>query len=137
MNVTVLRCLHDFGKEVYINYTVDRITETLTPITIEVNQFRDINRTTFRCKNGRISDIVEIVFAEGCKNPVVIVNKTATVNLSVDVEVKFSYMDMLCNTILIGPQREYSCSACRVLCQPVSPSYASHSVRGVILGNVG
>ena len=137
MNVTVLRCLHDFGEEVYINYTVDRITETPIPITIEVNQFRGINRTTFRCKNGNISDLVKIVFAEGCKNPVVIVNKTATVNLSLELEVIFSYKDMMCNTFLIGPQREYFCSACRVLRQPVSPLYASRSVRGVICsGNV-
>ena len=136
VNVTVRRCLHDFGEEVYINYTVERNTSTPTPIAIDVYQLGNTKRTAFRCESGSIADLVRIVFAEGCKDPVVIVNKTATVNLSVDVEVTLSYMDMLCNTILIGPQREYSCSACRVLCQPVSPLYASYSVRGVIVGNI-
>lgn len=45
-----------------------------------------------------------------CEDPVVIVNNTATVKLQLEVEVTLSLMDIECNTILIGPQREYSCS---------------------------
>ena len=106
VNVTVLRCLHDFGDEVYINYTVDRITDTPTPITIDVYQLGETKPRAFRCQNGSITDLVRIFFKNRCTDPVVVINRTATVNLSVEVEVKFSYMDMLCNTILIGPQRK-------------------------------
>lgn len=113
-------------------HTVDRITEIPTPITIEVYQLGKTNRTTFRCDDGNITDVVKIVFAEGCQDPVVIVNKTATVNLSVELEVKFSYMDMVCNTILIGPQREYT-PAVHVECYASLSHHRMHpTVRGVL-----
>ena len=110
VNVTVSRCLHDFGDEVHVNYTVDRRAQNPTPITIDVYQKGQTRPEAYRCKNGSLSDILRVVFMKGCEDPVVIVNRTATVNLQLDVEVNFNYMDMLCNTILIGPQREYPCS---------------------------
>ena len=110
VNVTVSRCLHDFGDEVHVNYTVDRRAQNPTPITIDVYQKGQTRPEAYPCRNGSLSDILRVVFMKGCEDPVVIVNRTATVNLQLDVEVNFTYMDMLCNTILIGPQREYSCS---------------------------
>ena len=112
MNVTVNRSLHDFGDEVYINYTVDRINATQKPIAIDVYQSGHTMPLTFRCNNGSIDNLLRVFFKDICMDPIVIVNKTATVTLGLELDVKFTYMDMVCNHILIGPQSEYSCRIC-------------------------
>ena len=107
MNVTVSRCLHRKFGEVYLNYTVDRSTTTKEPISISACLPGIRKPSIFQCENTTIPGLIQIVFKGGCEDPVVIVNETATVTLTVDV----MYMDIMCNRILIGPQREYLCSA--------------------------
>lgn len=113
MNITVLRCLHDFGDVVHVNYTVDRITQDrVPPIAVDVFP-RGQRHQAFRCVGGSILNstgdvILQVDFKPGCKDPIVTISKAATVNLSLEVEVRFTDIDMLCNTITIGPQSEYS-----------------------------
>ena len=109
MNVTVSRSLHHELGEVYINFIVDRIRRTPTPITIDVYLEGRTQPLAFQCENGSITDVLNIVFKTGCEDPVVIVNETATVTLGMEVHVK--YMNLMCDHITIGPQREYPSSA--------------------------
>ena len=53
-------------------------------------------------------------------DPVVTVNRAATVNLTLDlgVNVTFTDIDMLCDTITVGPQSEYS--SCVLLVKDVT-----------------
>ena len=108
MNVTVSRCLHEFGDEIYINYTVERSKTTPSTIAIEVYLEGRTKPLAFECENGNISDILKVVFKGVCENPVVIVNTTATVNLGVEVHMRSG--KLTCSKFLIGPQREYPCS---------------------------
>ena len=108
VNVTVRRCLHEFGDEIYINYTVDRSTTTPSAIAIDVYLEGRTDPLAFECESGNIYDVLKVVFKDRCEDPVVIVNKTATVNLSVEVRMK--YRNVTCSQFLIGPQREYPCS---------------------------
>ena len=110
----MFRFLHESGDEVYVNYTVDRITEDnrFIPIAVEV-QPRGQARRTFVCVNGTINNtedsrivLMRVVFQLDCRDPILIINKTATVNISLDLYVNLN--DMLCNTILIGPQSEFA-----------------------------
>ena len=115
------RCLHRGSGEVYINFTVDRTTAG-APIAIDVYQAGDTRPLNFRCRNDSIPGVLKVVF-KSCVDLVVILNETATVNLSVEANV--TYMDMICNQMLIGPQREYPCNAyiyTRMLLQIIIPA---------------
>ena len=107
----MLRCLHDFGDEVYINYTVERTT--FVPITIDVRLEGQTSKG-FRCRNGNITDsvtgmvIVRVLFESNCLDPVVGINMAAMVNLTVEISVNVTDT-FLCNTFAIGPQSEYNC----------------------------
>ena len=109
MNVTVSRCLHRQFGEVYINFTVDRSTTTPSPITIGVYLEGRTWPLMFQCVNASIPGLLKIFFKGRCEDPVVIVNETATVTLSVEVLVRYRFI--MCTQITIGPQREYPCSA--------------------------
>ena len=122
VNVTVHRCLHDFGSEVYVNYSVERNVNEFVPITVEIHQNRSIVHT-FRCEDGSIpgirgKEIIKVVFKEQCKDPTIVINKLLTVNLSLELEVKLTDDERQCNTITIGPQSEYMCSMCYLRCWP-------------------
>lgn len=109
MNVIVVRS--HVEDEVHINYNVDRRMENRNRIAIHIHLRGQTRPEIVRCQNETFFDIIRVIFMKNCEDPVVIVNKTTTVKLQVEVEVTFSSMDIECTTILIGPQREYSCSA--------------------------
>ena len=121
MNITVLRCLHDFGDVIHVNYTVDRITQPrVPPIAVDIHP-KGLGHEAFICQNGSILnsaglEIVQVVFEPGCKDPVVTINRAATVNLTLEVEVNVTFTDinMLCNTITVGPQSEYTMQLCAI-----------------------
>ena len=55
VNVTVLRCLHDIGNDVYVNYSVQRSVQHFVPIAIEV--YIGERTAAFECmNNGSIPD---------------------------------------------------------------------------------
>ena len=115
VNITMLRCIHDFGDVIHVNYTVERSTQPRVP-PISVSVFGEgLGYQTARCENKRISNsagvnVVNITFEQGCMDPIVTISRAATVNLTLDLEVmvRFTDIDMLCNIITVGPQSEYS-----------------------------
>ena len=114
VNITMLRCLHDFGDVIHVNYTVERTVQgRLPPISVDV--YAEGLHEASTCENKSIPNrdgvvMVTITFQQGCMDPVVTINRTATVNLTLDlgVNVTFTDIDMLCDTITVGPQSEYS-----------------------------
>ena len=111
-NVTVLRSMQHLGDEVYINYTVERRTQG--PITFDITLYErgKTSHQAITCINDSVSfpGILSVEFKGLCEDPVLIVNMTATVKVQLEmtVGVSYNFINIDCNTILIGPQREYS-----------------------------
>ena len=117
----MLRCLHDFGDVIHVNYTVDQITQPrVPPIAVDVHP-KGLGHEAFICQNGSILnstglEIVQVVFKPGCKDPVVTINKAATVILTLEVEVivTFTDIDILCDIITVGPQSDCIMQLCAI-----------------------
>ena len=113
VNVTVLRCLHDIGNDVYVNYSVQRSGQDFVPIAIEV-YIEGERAAAFECmSNGSIPDsngmnIVQVFFTDQCKDLIVVINSLLTVNLTLELKVTLTDDEEQCNIDLIGPQSEYT-----------------------------
>ena len=84
--------------------------DEFVPITVDV-YLMGMRVAAIQCEDVSIPDsrgikIVKVVFKEMCMDPVVIINKLLTVNLTLELEVKLTKDERRCNTVTIGPQSE-------------------------------
>lgn len=111
VNVTV-QCLHDVGNNIHVNYSVQHNVTEFVPITVDI--YLDENWLAFRCENRSIRDsdgmdLIKVIFKEQCKDPSFVINKHLTVELILELEVTLTDVQRRCNTIIVGPQSEYTC----------------------------